>query len=144
QEFAALLRRHRLLPGLSQEVLAERARLSVRGISDLERGVRRVPHPATIARLAEALGLEQVAREALLLAATHPHSREARPVGPPAAVPAEAGEARAASVADAPKPEVETRAAQRRWVTVLAVQLGGFAALAEWLDLLIVTRNAPA
>src|SRR5262244_2895187 len=69
-DFAALLRRHRLLAGLSQEALADRARLSVRGISDLERGVRRAPYPATIARLAEALELDAAAREALLLSAT--------------------------------------------------------------------------
>src|SRR6185503_15592588 len=70
QGFAAVLRRHRLLAGLSQEALAERSGLSVRGISDLERGIRRAPHPSTIARLSEALGLDDVARQALLLAAT--------------------------------------------------------------------------
>ena len=69
QEFAALLRHHRLFAGLSQEALAERAGLSVRGISDMERGVRRVPHPATFARLVEALDLDVSARAALLLAA---------------------------------------------------------------------------
>jgi transcriptional regulator with XRE-family HTH domain len=70
QQFPALLRRHRLLAGLSQEALAERAGLSVRGISDLERGLRRAPHPATCARLADALYLDDAAREALILAAT--------------------------------------------------------------------------
>ncbi len=55
--FGALLRRHRLACGLSQEELAERAGLSRRGISDLERGARRTPHPATLRRLAEALNL---------------------------------------------------------------------------------------
>ena len=69
QELAALLRRHRLLAGLSQEALAERAGLSVRGISDLERGMRRAPHPATLARLAEALDVDDAAREALMWAA---------------------------------------------------------------------------
>ena len=74
QDFASLLRRHRLLAGLSQEALAERARLSVRGISDLECGVRRAPHPGTIMQLAEALGLDAAAREAMLLAARGPQS----------------------------------------------------------------------
>ena len=41
--FGALLRRHRLGAGLSQELLAERARMSVYGISALERGERRHP-----------------------------------------------------------------------------------------------------
>jgi pimeloyl-ACP methyl ester carboxylesterase/DNA-binding XRE family transcriptional regulator len=63
------LRQSRVAAGLSQEALAERAGLSVRGISDLERGVRRAPHPATLLRLADALGLAQVARAALLAAA---------------------------------------------------------------------------
>jgi predicted ATPase/DNA-binding XRE family transcriptional regulator len=58
QTFASLLRRHRLAAGLSQEELAERAGLSRRGVSDLERGVKRSPHRDTILRLADALGLE--------------------------------------------------------------------------------------
>ncbi len=125
QDFAALLRRHRLLAGLSQEGLAERAQLSVRGISDLERGLRRAPHPGTIARLAHALRLDDASREAMLLAANYLSSAIAEPaehVKSPSPVP------------DAPKAVPEARAAERRWVTVLAVQLGGFAALAERLD----------
>src|SRR5262245_59733785 len=74
--FSQLLRRHRLIAGLSQEALAERAGLSTRGISDLERGVRRAPHPATRARLADALGLAPAARQALALAG-HPAARVA-------------------------------------------------------------------
>ena len=38
------------------------------------------------------------------------------------------------SRAEPPKATPDARAAERRWVTVLAVQLGGFAALAERLD----------
>jgi len=45
--FGVLLLRYRMAAGLSQEDLAERAGLSRRGISDLERGARRAPHPAT-------------------------------------------------------------------------------------------------
>src|SRR5947209_2906721 len=41
ESFGALLQRHRLAAGLSQEELAERAGLSRRGISDLERRERR-------------------------------------------------------------------------------------------------------
>jgi predicted ATPase/transcriptional regulator with XRE-family HTH domain len=55
--------------GLSQEELAERAGLSRRGISDLERGMRRVPYPATVRRLAQALGLDEAERTTLHVAA---------------------------------------------------------------------------
>jgi len=55
--FGDMLRRFRVAAGLTQEELAERAGLSVRGISDLERGVRARPRKDTIALLAEALGL---------------------------------------------------------------------------------------
>jgi len=55
--FGALLKRYRQSAGLSQELLAERAHLSIRGISDLERGVRRLPRRDTLALLATALTL---------------------------------------------------------------------------------------
>jgi non-specific serine/threonine protein kinase len=56
--FASLLRRYRVASGLSQEELAQRAGLSARGISDLERSVRRAPRRATVDRLARALDLD--------------------------------------------------------------------------------------
>jgi len=60
QSFGAVLKRHRLLRGLTQEELAERAGLSARGISDLERGVKRHPHRETVRMLTTALGLSPV------------------------------------------------------------------------------------
>src|SRR5579871_6726304 len=66
------LRRHRVAAGLSQRELAERAGLSRRGLSDLERGVRRSPYPATVRRLAAALGLDEDARAAVVAAAQRP------------------------------------------------------------------------
>jgi predicted ATPase/DNA-binding XRE family transcriptional regulator len=65
QPFAALLRRHRVAAGLSQEALAERAGISLRGLSDLERGPSRAPRLHTLGRLADALGLEADGRRAL-------------------------------------------------------------------------------
>lgn len=56
-DFGSVLKRHRIAAGLTQEELAERAEMSVRGISDLERGVHRAPHPSTVRQLADALGL---------------------------------------------------------------------------------------
>ena len=63
--FAALLRRFRIAAGLSQEALAERAGLSARAISDLERGARRAPYRETVRLLADALGLVATDREVL-------------------------------------------------------------------------------
>jgi transcriptional regulator with XRE-family HTH domain len=68
--FGKLLRRYRVAAGLTQEELAERAGLSVRGIADLERGVRRKPYPASLRRLAAGLGLDAT-KHAALLASTH-------------------------------------------------------------------------
>jgi tetratricopeptide (TPR) repeat protein/transcriptional regulator with XRE-family HTH domain len=67
--FGELLRRYRLAAGLTHAALAERAGLSVRAISDLERGVNRKPHKDTFEMLAAALGLtaeERAAFEAVL------------------------------------------------------------------------------
>lgn len=61
EPFGSLLRRHRVLAGLSQEALAARAGLSRRGIADLERGARRSPYPDTVRRLASALRLHDAA-----------------------------------------------------------------------------------
>jgi transcriptional regulator with XRE-family HTH domain len=66
--FGALLREYRLAAGLTQDALAERAGLSVRGIADLERGARKFPHPATLDRLSDALGLSAVERATFELA----------------------------------------------------------------------------
>ena len=62
-EFGNLLRRYRLTAGLSQEALAERARLSALGISALERGYRRSPQHETLALLVDALALTQEKRQ---------------------------------------------------------------------------------
>ena len=70
--FGELLQRRRTSAGLSQEELAERAGMSRRGISDLERGTRRSPHPATVRRISEALGLAETDRQALVRAARTP------------------------------------------------------------------------
>ena len=63
-DFGRLLRRHRAASGLTQEELAERAGLSARGISDLERGVKTRPHRDTVERLSDALALSPDARAA--------------------------------------------------------------------------------
>jgi predicted ATPase/DNA-binding XRE family transcriptional regulator len=88
--FGSQLRRYRVLAGLSQEALAERAGLSRRGIADLERGARRFPYPDTAARLANALELSGADREAFLASSRPSRSTSSRrfplPVEPSAFV----------------------------------------------------------
>jgi predicted ATPase/DNA-binding XRE family transcriptional regulator len=67
--FGDLLRQSRIGASLSQEELAQRSGLSVRGISDLERGARSAPRLETVRMLADALGVGQETRAALLAAA---------------------------------------------------------------------------
>ena len=55
--FGQMLRRYRLSAGLSQEELADRAHLSARAISDLERGAKQTPRRETVELLADALEL---------------------------------------------------------------------------------------
>ena len=70
--FGEIMRRLRTAAALSQEELAARSGLSTRGISDLERGVRRAPHLETVRLLADALRLSTDDRSALLAAARPP------------------------------------------------------------------------
>jgi transcriptional regulator with XRE-family HTH domain len=66
--FGALLRQHRSAAGVTQSELAEEAGLSLRGVSDLERGARRTPYADTVRRLADALRLPESERNDLLRA----------------------------------------------------------------------------
>lgn len=79
--FGALLKRYRTASGLTQEALAERARLSTRAISDLERGVNRAPRHDTLKLLAAALGLTEH-QAALFGAAARPEGRPPAPSVP--------------------------------------------------------------
>jgi non-specific serine/threonine protein kinase len=84
--FAVLLRRHRRAAGLTQEALAARAGLSVRGVQDLERGARTAPHRETVRLLAEALALGPGGRRALEAAGARrrvPASRDRADGRPP-------------------------------------------------------------
>jgi DNA-binding CsgD family transcriptional regulator/transcriptional regulator with XRE-family HTH domain len=81
--FGERLRRARLAAGLTQEELAERAGLSVRGISDLERGARRAPRRDTLALLADALKLDEADRERWLRARRIAASNHPAPDIPP-------------------------------------------------------------
>ena len=67
--FGALLKRRRLSAGLTQEALAERAGLSPKAVSDLERDPARSPRLGTVTLLADALAADPDARAELLAAA---------------------------------------------------------------------------
>jgi transcriptional regulator with XRE-family HTH domain len=71
-EFGPLLRKLRLSKGLSQEALAERAKLSTEAIGALERGDRTSPQRQTLALLISALQLETPDRLKLEAAAVRP------------------------------------------------------------------------
>lgn len=81
ERFGDQLRRHRVAAGMTQETLAERSGLSVRGISDLERGVKQRPHPETVRLLAAALDLPADSLASLR------ESASSRPQIAPAAMP---------------------------------------------------------
>jgi predicted ATPase/DNA-binding XRE family transcriptional regulator len=70
--FGALLKRYRMAAGLTQEALAERASLSTRAVSDLERGLSRAPRYDTLELLTRAMNLEASQRAALFAAARPP------------------------------------------------------------------------
>jgi len=90
--FGVLLRQHRLAAGLSQEALAERARMSADGISALERGHRRTPQRETLALLANALALDSDRRRQFEAAAWSTAHRRLQN-GDKGQTPAEAGPA---------------------------------------------------
>jgi len=79
--FGDLLKRYRVRAGLTQEALAERAGISLRGLSDLERGVRRAPYRDTVHRLAGGLGLGEAEMAALLTSRRRSGTTRFQPVG---------------------------------------------------------------
>lgn len=84
QEFGVLLRRRRRIAGLTQEELAHLSGLSVRAISDMERGRTSRPLMHSVRRIADAMTLSAGAREQFAQAA-HQHADDGRPARRPAA-----------------------------------------------------------
>jgi len=115
-DFGTLLRKFRSGAGFSQEELAERARISAKAVSALERGFRKTPYRETVRLLAEALALGAGERAALENAARRPPRTGAPPTAEapsfPSALTSLVG--RAESVAD-----IEAILAGVRLVTVL-------------------------
>ena len=88
--FGDVVRTHRRRLGMSQEDLAERSGMSVRGIRDLETGRTGAPRARTVRLLADVFGLAGRDRERFFLAAT-PTVAHRRPVvgRSPAQLPAD-------------------------------------------------------
>jgi predicted ATPase/class 3 adenylate cyclase len=80
-----LLKRYRIAAHLTQEELAERAGLSARAISDIERGLHRTPYQDTVSKLADALQLS--AEEHAQFAAAARRSGAQDPVPAPERTP---------------------------------------------------------
>jgi predicted ATPase/DNA-binding XRE family transcriptional regulator len=76
--FGSLLRSYRVAAGLTQEELAERAGVSTRGVSDLERGAHGLPRKDTLQLLLDALALSPADRTTLVAAARRPATTRAR------------------------------------------------------------------
>ncbi len=102
-QFGTLLKRYRTAAGLTQEALAARADLSARAISDLERGINRIPRYDTLELLMAALNVTATQR-ALLLSTARPemtapaprtHSLSPPPLPPTALIGREQEMARA-------------------------------------------------
>lgn len=88
-EFGTLLRQFRLAAGLSQEALAERARMSTNGIGALERGYRHTPQRETLELLVGALTLDGEDRRLFETAAARAGSqRRSGRAGEPGTSPA--------------------------------------------------------
>ena len=86
QAFASLLRELRLTAGLTQEELAERSRLSVRAISDLEDGRRLRPRLSTVRLLADGLQLTVANRTRLQQAGQQAQPRSPSSANEPVAL----------------------------------------------------------
>ncbi|MFJ9080459.1 tetratricopeptide repeat protein [Streptomyces sp. NPDC102278] len=87
-EFGARLRALRTRAGVSQELLAQRAGISVRALSNLERGRARGPQRRTVRALAEALELDAAGGRELEEAASLGRPRTALPADAPETSPA--------------------------------------------------------
>ncbi|MFC3893003.1 ATP-binding protein [Lentzea rhizosphaerae] len=83
ETFGELLRAYRVEAGLTQQALAEKARLSEQAIGALERGDRRYPQAVTVDRLVGVLGLTGPRREQFARAA----SRKGTPRRPARSAP---------------------------------------------------------
>ena len=91
EALSALLKWYRRQAGLTQEELAERAGVSTRSVSDIERGLQQHPHISSLRRLADALELAPELRVMFLTAGQETPAAVGGPVlaAPPTNLPDE-------------------------------------------------------
>ena len=82
--FARMLVQYRRSVGLTQEMLADRAKISTRAISDMERGLVRHPQRRTLSALVDALELAEPARSEFLRVVRHRDREPPEPAEPSA------------------------------------------------------------
>jgi predicted ATPase/transcriptional regulator with XRE-family HTH domain len=84
ESFGGLLRRHRVRLSLTQEVLADRCKISPATIAALEQGRRTAPRLSTVALIAAALKLSPPEMSTLARAAGHARDNDGSPAPAPA------------------------------------------------------------
>lgn len=80
EELGAWLRHQREIAGLTREDVAELSALSIRAISDLERGKTSKPYPRSIRAIADALGLPQHVTDQLIASYRRPPGKRSAPL----------------------------------------------------------------
>jgi len=118
ETFGELLRRYRLAGGVSQETLAERARISAAAVGALERGARRAPYRDTVALIVEALDLSSAERTELEAAADRARGHQSRPALGHAATNNVPGQLTSFVGRDEETTEIEALLASHRLVTL--------------------------
>lgn len=75
EEFSVLLERYRTSDGMSQSELARKAGISPSYVNRLERNERQPPSRSVVLKIAQALGLDPTATDALLVSARYAPTR---------------------------------------------------------------------
>lgn len=123
--FAVELRRLRKLRLLTQQELSRAAKVPLRTISDLERGISQQPHPATVRKLAAGLRLTgaELAGFQSAARATVPNAADQASSSPASAMAAGAAETRSKGKTE---PKGRSRAAGLAAVQTLPRDIGSF------------------
>jgi class 3 adenylate cyclase/tetratricopeptide (TPR) repeat protein/DNA-binding XRE family transcriptional regulator len=126
QPFGDLLRQLRRASGFTQAELAERANLSTRGLSDLERGINRAPRRETLLALADAFGLTEEERQRFFAAARRRPALAPDLSSPPSSTSLPSSGSPPSSVSTSSLPEPESQLAPPPVQTFLIADMRGY------------------